>query len=137
MFETLKNLVKPKHVVIIDDDQNVRKIFGDILEKRRYRVTRAASMGDLGGTAGREALEDADVFLLDIFISPGPTGVEIAKILRNDGIEAPICFITAKDCSLKEEEHLTSLLPDLYFLQKPISPDALLAKVAELAALME
>ncbi len=128
-LELLSNLISPRHIVIIDDDENIRRIFSDILEKKKYEVTSAACWEALGDP---EELDEVDLFILDLFIKPGPDGPAIAKQLRKLDFDCAILFVSAKHVSLKEEGQLTAIMEDVHFLQKPVSPVALLHKVAEL-----
>ncbi|MCX7935404.1 MAG: response regulator [Planctomycetota bacterium] len=132
MLDVLRNLVAPRHIVIIDDDANILRILRDILEKKKYHVTTASSWATLGDVVALNEQREISLFLLDIFLDTEPNGVEIAKILREKGFVCPICFISGKPCSIEEEQRLTSCFPNTYFLAKPISPTALLAKVAAL-----
>ncbi|MBN2845746.1 MAG: response regulator [Deltaproteobacteria bacterium] len=128
-FDFLKNIISQKHILIVDDDKNILRIFGDLLQKRKYKVTTGSCFADLGDL---EELPDVDLVLLDCFLNPPPSGPEIALRLRKAGIECPICFITAKNASIKEENELKALTHDTHFLHKPVSAVALLNKVSEI-----
>ena len=48
VLDVLRNLIEPRHIVIIDDDAGILRIFRDILEKKKYHVTTASSWAALG-----------------------------------------------------------------------------------------
>lgn len=128
-LDFIKNMFSPKHIVIIDDDKNILRIFGDLLRKRKYNVTTASCFEELGDL---DELDEVDLFLLDCFINPPPSGPEIALHLRKKGFQCPICFVTAKNASIKEENELKALTHDTYFLNKPVSAVALINKVGDM-----
>jgi len=130
-FEFIKNMFNPRNIAIIDDDEDTRNAYRRVLEKKKYKVISCASFTEIGSL---EDLNDVDLFFIDLFLKEGPSGVEIAKILRQEGFECPICFVSGKKCNLDEEHHLTSFATGLHFMQKPINPDALLRLAAELTA---
>lgn len=132
VLDIFRNLVAPRHIVIIDDDANILRIFRDILQKKRYHVTTASTWAALGDVLALNEQREINLFLIDIFLGTEPNGVGIAKILREKGFSCPICFISGKPCTIEEEQHLISCFPNTHFLAKPITAAALLAKVASL-----
>lgn len=128
-LEWLGNAIDPKHVVVIDDDLDFLEMVRDVLEAQRYEVTTAYSFKELGDLG---ALGDVDAFLLDVFINPKPSGPEIALALRKAGFECPMCLLTGHSVSLEEEKQLTGITYELSLLQKPVSAESLLHKVAQM-----
>jgi DNA-binding response OmpR family regulator len=127
-----------KHIVLVDDDDNIRRILGDVLRKKRYEVTAAPDWDTMiealqpADQGKEEKPKTVDLFLLDIFMAEGINGLAMAKELRQRGYTYPVCFISARNCSLDEERRLTATFPNASFMQKPITPKALLRRVAEL-----
>jgi DNA-binding NtrC family response regulator len=79
------------HVLIVDDETNVRKVLATLLEQAGYQTTRA------GG--GEEALElvraqDPDLVLTDLRM-PGMDGMELLGRLRAEFPEIPVLMLTA------------------------------------------
>ena len=80
-----------KHILIVDDEPNVRLVFRTALESAGYETSTA---GD--GEAALEVLEraPADLVLLDLQM-PGLYGMEVLRRLRDAGNEVPVIFVTA------------------------------------------
>jgi len=78
------------HVVVVDDEADIRDTLRDYLELKGYRVTCAD-----GGKALREIAErlSFDLVLLDINM-PGEDGLSLARFLREQH-DAGIIFLTA------------------------------------------
>lgn len=70
----------PAHIVVVDDEQEIRETVEEYLELHGYRVTVAD-----GGPALRAIIEnddaDVDIVLLDINM-PGEDGLSLARFLR-------------------------------------------------------
>lgn len=69
---------KPLHVIVVDDEAEVREVLAGILEREGYRVTPCAN-----GEVFWQVVEDdePDVVLLDLKM-PGENGFSIARRLR-------------------------------------------------------
>jgi two-component system, NtrC family, response regulator AtoC len=82
--------VKPKTVLIVDDDEGMRDTLTAIL-KREYRVLRVAS-----GEAALPILnrEDVDLMLLDVRL-PGISGFEVLRIVKENYSLVEVLMISA------------------------------------------
>ena len=80
-----------KHILIVDDEPNVRLVFRTALESAGYETSTA---GD--GETALEVLEraPADLVVLDLHM-PGLSGMEVLRRLRDAGNEVPVIFVTA------------------------------------------
>jgi len=115
------------HILIVDDQPDIRQTIRVFLETAGYRVSEA---GD-----GHEALRMAkatspDLILLDLNM-PGPSGLTVLKKLKADrGFKASIMVLTA---GTDMESALAGIAggADAY-MTKPATKDQLLAQVAEL-----
>jgi DNA-binding NtrC family response regulator len=79
------------HVLIVDDEPNVRRVLGTLLEQADYVTTRAAS--------GEQALDlvraqDPDLVLTDLKME-GMDGLELLSHLTRSFPEIPVIMITA------------------------------------------
>src|SRR5688572_10358928 len=81
------------HVLVVDDDPSICRMFQLLLRDAGYRVSTVGS--------GEEVLQflkvlSPDVILLDISL-PGINGVEVARLIKEDPLRAfiPIIIITA------------------------------------------
>jgi DNA-binding response OmpR family regulator len=115
------------HILIVDDEPDIRQTLRVFLETAGYRVSEA---GD-----GMEALRmtkvaSPDLILLDLNM-PGPCGLTILKKLKADpGFRASVMVLTA---GTNMESALAGIAAgaDAY-MTKPATRDQLLAKVTEL-----
>jgi DNA-binding NtrC family response regulator len=78
-------------ILVVDDEPNVRKVLGALLEQAHYEVALAAS--------ALEALDlvrahDPDLVISDLRM-PGLDGLELLRRLRDDFPEIPVVLLTA------------------------------------------
>lgn len=81
-----------EHIIVVDDEADVRETFGEYLSLRGYEVSLAES-----GAALRACVErkPADLVLLDLNL-PGEDGLTLARYLREE-TDAAIIMVTAAD----------------------------------------
>jgi DNA-binding response OmpR family regulator len=113
------------HILIVDDEPNVRLVFRTALEAAGYA---AAEAGD--GEAALAALREApfDLVLLDLRM-PLVGGMETLRRLRDEGDTTPAVMITAHGSVPDAVEAMR--LGAIDFLQKPLRPGELREVVAE------
>jgi DNA-binding response OmpR family regulator len=117
------------HILIVDDQQDMRQLLRVFLETAGYRVSEA---GD-----GIEALRLAKVASLDLILldlnMPGPSGLSVLKTLKaGPDFKVPVMVLTA-------ETDMDSALAGIAaganaYMTKPVTRVQLLAKVTELVA---
>lgn len=114
-----------KHILIVDDEPNVRLVFRTALESAGYELSMAED-----GRAALEALGRAksDLVLLDLQM-PGMDGMETLRRLRDAGMNVPVVIVTAHGSVPHAVEAMK--LGAIDFLAKPLSPDSLRGVVAE------
>jgi two-component system cell cycle sensor histidine kinase/response regulator CckA len=115
-------------ILLVDDEKDVRSVIADMLREAGYGVLEAAS--------GHEALAASDAhpgkidLLLTDLIMPGMTGRMLADVLRAHRPGIVVVFISGyvddSRSSLTEE--------GTHFMQKPVTAETLLEKVAEALA---
>jgi len=114
-------------ILIVEDQDEVRKLTRRMLEARGYRVLVAASGADALRIA-REAAERIDLLLTDV-IMPGMSGREVALLLGPAHPNMRVLFVSGyTDESIVHEGILE---PGIAFLQKPFTAEALARKVRE------
>ncbi len=127
-----------KKVYIIDDDHDIVESMSIVLKSHNYEV--AAQYDEVDVEVNVRAVKP-DVILLDVmFPENKAAGFEIARRLRADAelSKIPVIMLSAVN-----DYHLypgrfsardldASWLPVNVFLDKPVSPKALIDKVAEL-----
>ena len=110
------------HVLVVDDDLDIRSLLRDYLEKNGYRVT---AVGD--GKAMWAAFDEVrpDILVLDVML-PGTDGLTLCRNVRaRSGI--PIIMLTARG---EETDRIVGLeMGADDYLPKPFSPRELLARI--------
>jgi DNA-binding response OmpR family regulator len=81
-------------ILLVDDDGPLREMLSRSFEREGHRVTAVAD----GDAALRAAADQPfDVVLLDIALGEGPTGHDVARLLRRRRDIVPIIMLTALD----------------------------------------
>ena len=113
------------HILIVDDDRDIRTLLADYLEKQGLRCTTAAD-----GREMRAALERhrVDLIVLDVML-PGEDGLTLCRNLRAGGPHAntPVLMLTARGDDMDRILGLEMGADD--YLPKPFVPRELLARV--------
>ena len=110
------------HILIVDDDAEIRGLLRDYLEKNGYRVTAVAD-----GKSMRAALDraHADLIVLDLML-PGEDGLALCRELRSRS-DVPIVMLTARGEEVDRIVGLEMGADD--YVPKPFSPRELLARI--------
>jgi two-component system, OmpR family, alkaline phosphatase synthesis response regulator PhoP len=116
-----------KHVLVVEDEEDIAELLRYNLAKDSCDVTHAAT-GENALKKARAAAPPFDIILLDLML-PGVGGLDVCRILKGDPQTAsiPIIMLTAKG----EETDIVAGLDmgaDDY-VTKPFSPRVLLARV--------
>lgn len=117
--------MQKRHMLVVEDDEDILELVAYNLVKAGYRVTRAAT--------GREALarvaeEPPDLVVLDLML-PETDGTEVCRRLRGDVNTSaiPVVMLTAKG---EESDIVAGLeLGADDYITKPFSPKVLLARI--------
>ncbi|GAB3669562.1 response regulator transcription factor [Actinocorallia lasiicapitis] len=110
-------------VLVVDDERAVRDSVRRILEFEGYRVIVAANGNDALAKARGER---PDLIVLDVML-PGPDGVSVCRILRDEDNDVPVLMLTAREAVAERIAGLDSGADD--YLTKPFSLEELLARV--------
>ena len=122
-------------ILVVDDDPDIREVAGIILETQDYKVVTAAN--------GVEALsmlrqEKPDLMILDLLM-PKMDGFAVCKELQDARWsrfrKMPIIILTSvqQEASRRRYELETGLeLEVADFIEKPLVPDVLIKRVAQL-----
>lgn len=116
---------KPPKILIIDDEEQIRRALSSILSARKYEVKAAAN--------GEEGLDLAvdfnpDLVILDMSM-PGMDGLEVCQALRS-WYTAPILVLSVKSGDADKIAALDMGADD--YITKPFSAGELLARVRAL-----
>ena len=111
-----------EHIVVCDDEPDIRDTVGEYLELQGYRVSAVD-----GGPALRELVdkEKIDIVVLDIMM-PGEDGLSLARFLRERG-DTAIIMLTASGETVDRIIGLEMGADD--YLAKPVDLRELLARI--------
>lgn len=112
-----------EHVLVIEDDENIRIGLKDLLETENYQVTLAEN-GQKGLSLALSGV--ADLVILDIML-PHIDGYEVLKAMRAANLETPVIFLSAKSQEL--DKVLGFRLGADDYVTKPFSSEELLMRV--------
>jgi DNA-binding response OmpR family regulator len=122
-------------ILIVDDDPDIVEAMKVVLESRGYDVSTAAS-----GAEGLKAIRRSKpaLVILDVMMETGDEGFVVARKLRaaKETANIPVLMLTAiKDktgVSFEKEAGNGTWLPVDDYVEKPLKPGELIAKVEEL-----
>ena len=111
------------HILVVDDDERLRKLLQRYLSENGYRVTMAGTAAE---AESRLRSLTFDLLVLDVMM-PGESGVDLTRRLRKR-LTVPILLLTA----MGEPEHRISGLESGAddYLTKPFEPRELLLRIA-------
>jgi two-component system OmpR family response regulator len=110
------------HVLIVDDDREIRELLSRFLRKHGFRVSVAVD-----GREMRKALAEwaIDLVVLDLML-PGEDGLSLCRRLRSDS-NLPVIMLTAMGEEIDRIVGLEMGADD--YLAKPFNPRELLARI--------
>ncbi|GBQ23487.1 response regulator [Gluconacetobacter sacchari] len=110
------------HILVVDDDREIRDLLARFLERNMFRVTTARD-----GRETRKAWQAGhyQIVVLDLML-PGETGLELARWLREQA-NVPIIMLTAMGDETDRIIGLEMGADD--YLPKPFNPRELLARI--------
>lgn len=110
------------HILIVDDDAEIRRLAGKFLREHGQKVTSAQDAREM-----REAMAagPVDLIILDIML-PGTSGLDICRDIRRTS-DVPIIMLTARGSDVDRIVGLELGADD--YLAKPFNPRELLARI--------
>ena len=110
------------HILVVDDDREIRDLLGKFLGQHELRVTTAAD-----GVEMKKALEDwnIDLIVLDLML-PGDDGLTLCRNLRAES-DIPVIMLTAMGEDVDRIVGLEMGADD--YIAKPFNPRELLARI--------
>jgi len=110
------------HVLIVDDDETVRRLVNDYLVQNDFRVSGASRGAELMGALGGQVI---DLVLLDLRLG-GEDGMQLLRQVRAHS-QIPVIILTGRT---EEADRVMGLeLGADDYLTKPFSPRELLARI--------
>jgi two-component system OmpR family response regulator len=115
-------MAKQDHILVVDDDAEIRSLLREYFQKNGYRVTVAAD-----GKGLWAAMETArpDIVVLDLML-PGEDGFSLCRALRARS-DVPVIMLTARG---EETDRIVGLeMGADDYVAKPFNPRELLARI--------
>lgn len=113
-------------IMIVDDNENARKLTEAVLKQHGYDTVCAAD--------GEEALEMLDKVHIDLIVldvmMPKMDGFEFTRTLRECEWEIPILMVTAKESHMDKKEGFLAGTDD--YMVKPVDEEEMLLRIAAL-----
>ncbi|PXW64334.1 two-component system OmpR family response regulator [Chelatococcus asaccharovorans] len=119
----VRHPVSPEgHILIVDDDAEIRRLAGKFLREHGHKVTAAQDAREM-----REAMKagPVDLVILDIML-PGVSGLDLCRDIRRTS-DVPIIMLTARGSDVDRIVGLELGADD--YLAKPFNPRELLARI--------
>ena len=112
-----------QHILIIEDEPGIYTFLKQGLEEEGYSISIAVD-----GEQGEELFrtEKPDLILLD-WVLPKMDGIDVCKAIRQEDINIPILFLTARDTVQDTIEGLQCGAND--YIKKPFSFEELLERI--------
>lgn len=114
----------PTHILVVDDDRDIRQLVSEYLAANGYRVSTAAN-----GPEMRKLMADTrvDLVVLDLML-PGEDGLSLCRDLRaRDATHVPVLMLTARR---EETDRIIGLeMGADDYLSKPFAARELLARI--------
>ena len=111
-----------QHILVVDDDAEIRSLLSDYLERNGFRVTGLPDGRDLMRTLEEQAV---DLVVLDLML-PGVDGLTLCRELRGKS-RIPVLILSARGEDVDRIVGLEMGADD--YLVKPFHPRELLARI--------
>src|SRR5215470_2485593 len=111
------------HLVIVDDDREIRTLLSQYLEKHEFRTSAVADGKEMRRVMERSRV---DLVVLDLML-PGEDGLSICRDLRARS-QVPIIMLTARSEDVDRIVGLELGADD--YVPKPFNPRELLGRIA-------
>ena len=119
-------MAKGKQILIVDDDQEIRELLQEYLQRAGFEVLAAAEGGEMYRLL---ADNQPDLIILDIMM-PGDDGFSLCQQIRRSS-QVPIIMLTAASDEADRVIGLELGADD--YIAKPFSPRELMARVRALS----
>ncbi|MBI5788015.1 MAG: response regulator [Candidatus Schekmanbacteria bacterium] len=127
LYSRIQNIEKGQKILVVDDEESIRKLVRQELEEAGYKVTEAMD-GSLALSMARR--EQPDLIILDLLM-PGIDGFDVMTILKNDQKTAHIPILIY---SIIEDRERGYRLGAHDYVTKSAGADVLLGTVSSLMA---
>jgi two-component system OmpR family response regulator len=111
-----------KHILVVDDDEEIRTLLAEYLERNGFRVTALADGRELTATLEEHSV---DLLVLDLML-PGTDGLTLCRDIRSRS-RLPVLILSARGEDVDRIVGLEMGADD--YLGKPFHPRELLARI--------
>ena len=121
-------------IAIIDDDPDILDASTLVLKSKGFATVSAMNPQDAYKLVKEKK---PDLIILDVMMDEPDDGFYLAQKFRKDGITTPILMYTSVSKAIGLDFGKNEMVPVDDFVEKPISPDELVAKVEKLLTVKE
>jgi DNA-binding response OmpR family regulator len=121
-------------IAIIDDDPDILDASSLVLKAKGFDVVTANNPQDAYKVVTERK---PNLIILDVMMDEPDDGFYLAQKFRKDGITTPILMYTSVSKAIGLDFGKNEMVPVDDFVEKPISPDELVAKVNNLLNIKE
>jgi two-component system response regulator RegX3 len=118
------NKKRAQRVLVVEDDETMRTMVGDVCRRERYDLVEAAS-GEQGLQLA--TADEPDLVLLD-WVLPDMSGIDVCRELRRRGAVCPILMLTGRTSKVDVVVGLQVGADD--YITKPVDLHELAARLA-------
>ncbi len=121
-------------IAIIDDDPDILDASSLVLKSKGYDVVTATNPQDAYKIVKEKK---PNLIILDVMMDEPDDGFYLAQKFRKEGITTPILMYTSVSKTIGLDFGKNEMVPVDDFVEKPISPEELVAKVNALLKVKE
>jgi two-component system, cell cycle sensor histidine kinase and response regulator CckA len=114
-------------ILLVEDEDGVRKLMNQVLTMRGYKVLEAAN-GPEALRIFEQAPSSIDLLLTDI-VMPGMSGRELAETILTHTPQLKVIYVSGYTDDMLS--NTGALRPGMSFLRKPLLPDTLITHIRE------
>lgn len=114
------------HILVVDDDKNIRKLISAVLQAENYTVFTAVDGEDALSVMEKEHI---DLIILDIMM-PKMDGYQLTQLLRQEDNNLPILMVSAKQEA--SDKHKGFIVGTDDYITKPIDEQEMLLRIRAL-----
>ena len=117
-------------ILIVDDEPLVKRVLTLCLKREGYEVD---SAGDGAAALERIRTQAPDFLITDINM-PGMSGEELCRTIHTEFPQRRFPILVMTSSTGRESREWANNIPNTEFLEKPLSPRNLIARLGRLAA---
>jgi two-component system cell cycle sensor histidine kinase/response regulator CckA len=125
LFAVERTPPAPRTILVVDDEEGIRKYIGRVLQGAGYTTVVAANGPEALRVAA--ALPTLDLVVTDVMM-PAMSGCELARRLRQDNPDLRVLYVTGYSDRLFDEKVM--MWEEEAFIEKPCSMKAVLEAVS-------